>query len=491
MPMCHHSHKGIIVTKKKLESQQLTFNFNENIIIDAECDIEIDDDSQWEKILITSKDSRLLELQNHSFVDVKIRITKADGELIKETLINKASIRGYTLSFGRIGIISFYLYPKDVYVSQRISPARKKRKLTLNYYINKSPMISPYYKLTPNEKGEVKRKVGKALIFPLAKGLDLSSEVSFTYNLKGDHFESDRYQHLKLNLRKRKDNIEHIQNVVTPKVNDFLMLISLMHDSKVNYKSWRMVCDGLYTWYYKSQGISANAIDETSARELIDRIHLQDFINQCFPVYQSSNYKTAIDNSIHSLLLDKNNVIELSFLSYFQSLESMILTFKRLTNTEFNFTNSVFRKLRKLLEKAIDSEIPDNRELSRKLKNKLGELNRVSLKDSTQEFFASFKIDSDNIWPLFDDKPKNIIGLSTIRNVLIHGDLLPPQKLRSVAIASQHLRVLLIRCIFALLDWDSQKTKVHSEYLLSENYLFSPDTLAEALNDICDYFAKK
>lgn len=479
------------MTTKKLESQLLTFDFNEKTITDVECNIEIEDDAQWKKIFVTSRDYRLTEIQDQPNVDVKITHSGSDGEVVKETSINKASVRGFSIVFGRVGTISFYLYPKDVYVTQRVSPATGKTKLTLNYYINKAPIISPFYRLIPNEQGEVKREAQNPLAFPLANNLNLSSEISFTYSLKGDHFESDRYQLLRLTLRKRKDSVKYIKEVITPKVNDFLMLVSLLHDSKVNFTSWRMVCDGLYIWYYKSQGMTADAIDENSLKELIDRKYLQEFIIECFPVYQSSEYKASIDNAIYTLMLDRNNVIELSFLSYFQALESMVLTYKRLSNTEFNFANNTFRKLRALIEKTIDNEIPDDRELSRKLKNKLGELNRVSLKDATQDFYSELRVDSSNIWPLFDDKPKGIIGLTTIRNVLIHGDLLPPEKLRSVAIACQHLRVLLIRCVFALLGWDHKKTKVHSEYLMTRNYLFEPSTLTEALCDIHSYFVAK
>ncbi|MGQ3903238.1 hypothetical protein [Mixta calida] len=476
---------------KKLESQLLTFTFDGKTLVDVECNIEVNDDSQWKEILITSRDLQLVVIQDEENISVKIVHVGGKGDVVKSTEINNASVRGFSVTFGMSGGIRFYLYPRDVYIHQRVSAASGKTKTTLNYYINKSPMISPYYRLTPNEKGEVKREVSPPLSFLLDKNLKLSSEVSFTYNLKGDHFESDRYQVLKLNIRKRKDNFEYIKNTITPKVKDFLMLVSFLHDSKVNFTSWRVECDGFYTWYYKSQGVKANPIEENPAKGLINKQDLEAFINKCLPIYQASEYKRSIDNAIHTLTLDRNNIIELSFLSYFQALESIILTFRRLTNTELIFPNNVFRKLRRTIEKAIDTNTQENQEVVRKLKNKIGELNRVSLKDATDDFHANHEINLNDIWPLFDDKPNGVIGLNTIRNVLIHGDLLPSEKLRSVAIACQHLRVLLIRYVFTLLGWDCNKTKVSNEYLITRNPLFGPETLKEALFDIHSYFITK
>lgn len=269
------------------------------------------------------------------------------------------------------------------------------------------------------------------------------------------------------------------------------MLSSLLHDSRVMFTSWLIECDGMFTWYYKSQSIKPKAIDETSIKELIEAKHLEEFINNCLPKYRASEYKTSIDNSIHTLMLNGNNVIELSFLSYFQALESIILTYKRLTNSEFNLPNSEFRKLRSTIEKVVKTEIPDDIELRGKIKNKLGELNRVSLKDSANDFYLAFNISTEGIWPLFDDKQNGVTGLTTLRNVLIHGDLLPSDKLRSIAIACQHLRIFLLRFVFALLGWDYTKTKVRSDYLTSRNYLFEEGTLKEAIDDIHSYFVVK
>lgn len=491
MSKCHEPYKEKLMAIKKLESQRLSFTFDGKTIENIECNIEVNDDSQWGKIDVHSKDINLVSIQDQQSVDVRIVHTGDDEEIIKLTEINKASVRGFSIAFGSAGALKFSLYPKEVLIHQRVSPARGKRKAILKYYINKAPMISPHYRLIPNEQGVVKRSVGHSFIFNLDSEIKTSSEVCFSYSLKGDHFESDRYQLLEINFRKKKDNIEYVREYITPKINDFLMLSSLLHDNRVTFTSWRVECDGMFTWYYKSQAIKPKAIDETSIKELIESKYLEEFINSCLPRYQSSEYKTSIDNAIHTLMLNGNNIIELSFLSYFQALESMILTYKRLTHSEFNLTNIEFRKLRRSIEKVVSAEIPDNTELRSKIKNKLGELNRVSLKDSAKDFYLAFGINCENTWPLFDDKTNGITGLVTLRNVLIHGDLLPSDKLRSIYIACQHLRILLLRFLFSLLGWDITKTKVRSDYLKSRNNLFEEKTLKEAIDDIHSYFANK
>lgn len=478
------------MASKKMEFQLLTFIFDGEKIEDIECNVEIDDDSQWKKVDIYSRDLQLTKIQDQQDLDVRITLHGGDGEIINSTEINKASVRGFSMSFGHATKITFSLFPKDVYIHQRVSSPQGKRKATLRYFINKAPMISPYHRLLPNEQGEVRKKAGENLHINLNNNGVLSSEVSFYYALKGDHFESNRYQVLSTSFRKKNNNIKHIHENITPQVNDFLMLTSLLHDGRVAFSSWELQCDGLYTWYYRSQALKADNIEETAFRELIERSDTNDFINTTLPVYQQSEYKHSIDNAIYTLILNMSTVVELSYLSYFQALESMILTHKRLTGTEFNFPIADFKKIRKEIEKSIDSQI-EEKEIRKKLKDKLGELRRVSLKDAASEFLVRFNVSTENIWPLFDDKQNGITGLNTLRNVLIHGDLLPSVHFKSLAIASQHLRMLLIRCIFALLEWDVNKTKARSLNLVSTNFLFDEKNLKDAIDDIHEYFIVK
>ncbi|WP_292987925.1 hypothetical protein [Pantoea sp.] len=480
------------MAKKKLESQELTFSFGNEKLENIECSVEVDDDSNWNKINVVTKNPDIIRIQDCECVDVKISIRNITGDSSRDTEINKASVQGFGMSLGRKDpTFSFYLYPKEVYIYHRYARPTERRKVTLHYYINKAPMISPYYRLIPNELGEVKKNSNPSLEIILDNKIKIKSEVAFSYSLQGDDFESKRYQRLTTSFSRKRNVVNFIQEEISPQVDDLLMLSSLLHDGKVAYTSWKAEADGLTILYYKSSRKKADDNDSGRFKNLIEPQNVRDFLTSTLKVYKKSPYKHSIDNAIYTLMLSNSTVIELSYLAYFQAFESMVLTFKRIMGTEFIFSENDFKLMRVSIEKTISMHIPDDKQLRQKVKGKLGELRRVSLKDAANNFIEHFDIDLGSLWPLFDDKGKGIIGLTSIRNVLIHGDLLPPDALRSVAIASHHLRVLLIRCVFSLLDWEIQRTQVRSDHLISTHHLFDGEVLSDSLSDIFSFFSEK
>ncbi|STH95963.1 Uncharacterised protein [Citrobacter braakii] len=476
---------------KKLESQQLTFFYGTKTLKDIECDIVIDDENQWKKIEVLSKSTELITLQNIDVINIEIISKNFSGEIIKKIKINSATLHSFQMAIGRNTHIKFILHPKNVIITQTNSNLKSKRKVTVNYYINKSPAIAPYCRLKPSKNGSVKEEKKPPLKIKTSANLNIISDISFSYNLQGDNFESKRYQLLTVSFLKTKNVIEHINNFITPQIDNFLMLSSLLHDGRVSFNSWKADFYNTTVWFYKSQTVTADDISDDSFRELIERYDLVSFFNTALPIYESSPYKQSINNAIYALMMKKNSIVELAFLSYFQALESMILTFRRLNDTEFILSKKDFGRLRRIIEKTIKNEYPNEPELRSKIKTKLSELNRVSLKEAAEEFFAHFKIETDSIWPLFDDKTKGFTGLTSIRNILIHGDLLPASKFKSIIIALEHLRILLIRCVFSLIGWDCNNTKVSSGYLNKSHNFFSSELLNESIHDIHTHFIEK
>ncbi|MEG5911599.1 hypothetical protein UXQ05_02965 [Enterobacter bugandensis] len=474
----------------ELESQLLTFFYDDSKLADIECDLIIDDASQWKKIEIKSKDTALVDLQNISTVNIEINQKNFSGEIKKKTNINNATLLSFEVGFGNNGAVKFTIFPENVLITQSNPSVKSKRKVTVKYIINRSPAIAPYCRLIPNENGSIKERKNPPLKIKTSTGLEILSDISFSYSLKGDNFESKRYQHLSVSFIKTKNIVEHINEVITPQIVNFTMISSLIHDERVLFKSWRADFHNTTTWFYNSQSVSTEDINENSFQELIDRRNITDFFNTAMPIYESSPYKPSINNSIYALMLKKNTIVELSFLSYFQALESMILTYKRLKETEFILPIKEFNKLRRHIEKVVSDDYPESPELRSKIKSKISELNRISLREAAEDFIQNFSVKIDNLWPLFDDKKKGVVGLTSIRNILIHGDLLPSSKFTSVIIALEHLRILLIRCIFSLLHWDCDITKVSSHHLLRSHNLLSPELLKNSINDINEHFTK-
>ncbi|WP_053143695.1 hypothetical protein, partial [Erwinia billingiae] len=405
----------------KLEDQTLTFNYANACLTNVLCNIEIEDDGHWNKINVISKDESLTEIQDMLSVNVEIDFANPTSDYGKKTVIKNASVRGFSISFGSTAKFSFSLYPEEVYLHYKTPNIKHKRKVSLSYFINKSPMIAPYCRLEPSENGSVTEDKSPPLRISSTNGINLRSDISFTYALNGDHFNSERYQIITTTFSRTKNIIDYINNSISREIDDVMLLSSLLHDNRVTFLSWKAEYFGNTVFCYKSNKFKSADIADTSYRHLIDAHEIEDFYNVTTQTLKISPYKPSIKNAINSLMISSKTVVELSYLSYFQALESMILTYKRIKGTEFILETNKFKKLRQNLEKSISSEIPDCPDTRAKIKSKLAELNRISLREAGEEFFKELNINMQGLWPLFDNKHDEITGLVSLRNVLIHG----------------------------------------------------------------------
>jgi len=476
---------------KKMESKLLTFEFKNDALQDIKCNIEIEDDSHWNKILVTTLDSSIVKFQDMKEGRVTISSKNLSGDSFKKIEFLGVSIRGFEMSWGDVAIVRFTMYPKEVFVTQSFDGIKRKRIATLNYYINKTPMFSPRIICSPDEHGNVKQRKGEVLTFETANGDVIKSDTLFTYHSKNGHFESDQYQVLTTKIRKTNLIINKIICDINPHVEDIMLMMSFLQDSKVHSVNWRVQYSNKMTWHYKSNNFKAHDIDNHRYNELIDRVYIKDFMSVALKKYHTSSFRKEIKNSISSLSIRKKGYVELTFLSFFQAFESLVLSYKRSNGLEFIIDKATFESLKKSIADTIKAELPLLKVQRGKIKNKLNELNRLSLKESTEMFLTEFDVRIEDAWPLFDNKAQGVIGLSTIRNVLIHGDLLPSDQLINIAIALEHLRIILSRCIFCILGWDVSKTNISEEFLFRNHNLFDPKVRQSSIMEINDYFKTK
>jgi len=115
--------------------------------------------------------------------------------------------------------------------------------------------------------------------------------------------------------------------------------------------------------------------------------------------------------------------------------------------------------------------------------NKLGELNRISLREAFDAFCNAYAIELADLWPVFtEDKGA---GLSDIRNKLIHGDPFPHDLIAPLSIACEHMEYVLQRMIVGVLGWDVKKTKIDRTYLRAN--LFAIKELHKAKAWVSEY----
>ncbi|WP_210523420.1 HEPN domain-containing protein [Pantoea ananatis] len=475
----------------KKEFQRLNFRFDETDLNDIECSFEVDDDSHWNTIKVTTLDSRAHLLHDKRNILVSIVSGTPNSDSYKKTEIVDAWIGGFGMSMGHVTTFRFTLHPKEVITTHRFGRMKEKQSKIITHFINKTPLFSPFIVAEPDTNGNLRQKKLRVYKIKIPNGNSISSDAFFTYQSKQGHFESDLYQVLLTKTRTTKNIDKTLHDDINPQISDILLLMSFLQDEKVHSVHWSIDYGNVIKNHYKSNHLKPQDINSSNYHELIDAHYIEEFFTVALPKFHSSPYKHELKNCINSLTLRKKSVVELTFLSYFQGLESLVLAFKRINKLEKILDEDLFSDLRSALEKTIKQTLPTLKKERGRIKNKLSELNRLSLKESMELFLKENGIESDIIWPIFNIKNKNITGLSSIRNVLIHGDLTPSNQLINIAVAMEHLRVLLVRCVFCLLGWDITQTKVSNSHLLKNHNLFKEDVFKKHTSEIDAYFKSK
>ncbi len=137
--------------------------------------------------------------------------------------------------------------------------------------------------------------------------------------------------------------------------------------------------------------------------------------------------------------------------------------------------------LKKCIKKSTNPSIESKNRAS--IYSKLGELNRISLREAYDLFCKEYDIELNDLWPLFSQD--DIVGLVDVRNRIIHGDPFPREVFGSLIIANEHLKYILERVILRVLNWDVKDSKVHINFLIS-----NIDDLKKSQLKLTDYLRR-
>ena len=154
----------------------------------------------------------------------------------------------------------------------------------------------------------------------------------------------------------------------------------------------------------------------------------------------------------------------------FAGLESLILGFRRKENLELVIDdekdwNSIKKKIKKNIFKTIKQVL--TKDQRGYIYRKLEDLNRIPLQIAFENFCNAYDIDLSDLWPLFNKN--NTIGLSDIRNKLIHGDEFHVKYHDALWVAEENLRFILERSLTKILGWPVEKTEVSKDILLKNS----------------------
>lgn len=336
------------------------------------------------------------------------------------------------------------------------------------FWISPNMFLMPFISFsTPSYTGEIKREGLRNLEFTIKDGIKIVFDMHFGYRTEKNH-DLVRWSFLVAcaGLNIPADDVETLKNNTLHDIDDFLLIASFTSRKRTACLGWTATDKNSHTTFYRGNYTFPQDADNSDVDDGI--IGIQDFekfIETCYSKFLQHANKLALRNALYAVLPPEPRTIETSFLHLFAGLETLILDFRRREDLELVLPRPLWASLKKYLKKCINESITPNLEQKqiRSIYRKLDELNRVSLREAFDTFCEKYAIDVADLWPVFEKK--GVVGLSDIRNRLIHGDPFPHDLFKALTVAKEHLTYILERVILKVLGWDIGKTKINPHYL--------------------------
>jgi hypothetical protein len=164
-------------------------------------------------------------------------------------------------------------------------------------------------------------------------------------------------------------------------------------------------------------------------------------------------------NAISKIFPKTNSTIESEYLRYYSALENLINAHRKLVGISLILDEQSWIKFEKHLKASIKgydvlSNCPEKRNF---IYQKLKELNRISFNTAFDSFLEEYNVEIGDLCPLKK--------LSSIRNRIVHGEVLDSEKLDLIVFALYHLQWTVERCLLRFLDWEIERSHVSSSHL--------------------------
>lgn len=330
----------------------------------------------------------------------------------------------------------------------------------LNLWISPNPLVTPSMIFETSFDGNVNCEVVKENKF-LIGGRSYVFKKHFR-NLTDDNGEFRQWSFLvaEVFVEQEVARTDLIVDHILGDMDDFLLLASFASETKT-------VCLGWESWggNFRARFFRGNISFPLGDKErknkfetLVDISNFDAFIvsaQESFSMYEN---KLSLRSALYSSLACKNKTIEGNILTAFSGLETLLTEFRIKQDLIYIMDPEKFSRLKKSLKRHIkaEREYGLDSEARSRIYSKMDELNRVSLAEVYSKFLDYYKVEAGDLWPLFGGA--GFIGLSDIRNRIIHGDPFPVNIMRSLITAQIHLSALLDRSLLAVLGWSASKS---------------------------------
>ncbi|MBW2662413.1 MAG: hypothetical protein JRD93_10590 [Deltaproteobacteria bacterium] len=357
--------------------------------------------------------------------------------------------------------------PQDLHVIHHLKNHECQGRTHIVFWISPNKFLTPSMICSNSYTGEIKYERVRNLEFGIKDGIQIVFEKHFS-SKTGQNGDLIQWSFLVAcaDLKVSADDVETLKTNMLPDIDDFLLIASFAARERTGCLGWTATDKNSDSTFYRGKYTFPKGNDDSSMDYgVIDIQHFERFMQTCYSAFLRFENSLAIRNALYSSVPSTPQTLETSFLRTFSGLETLVLDFRRRENLEFTLPEDEWPALRKYLQKCIKESTKPK--LERKQRTsiycKLGELNRVSLGEAFDVFCQKYAIDLKDLWPVFGNK--EIVGLSDIRNRLIHGDPFPDDLFGTLVVAKEHLKYTLERVIARVLGWDIGKTKVSPAYL--------------------------
>jgi hypothetical protein len=195
---------------------------------------------------------------------------------------------------------------------------------------------------------------------------------------------------------------------------------------------------------------------------LIDRAEFEKYFRIAAEKFcaMADRDKARIREAIYPLVpMFSLGSVETEFLALFSALEALIRigqieTAGGPTIVDADRWRIVKGEVRKAIN-ALGAEFShDERDA---IRQKIGELNRPSVKAAMNRFLHALAVPTDDLWPIFGSH--ELPGLSEIRNRLAHGDAPADEATGALGMAKDHLALLLERSLLLALGYSIEHSR--------------------------------
>lgn len=357
--------------------------------------------------------------------------------------------------------------PQDLHVIHHFRNPEGQDKTRIVFWISPNEFLTPSLICTTSYTGETKYERIRNVEFTIKGDVKLVFDKHFkSQTAENGDFVQWPYLVAYADLGVPAIDVETLKNNILQDIDDFLLVASVALGKRTACLGWTATDKHSHSTYYRGNyTFPDNNTKSNSRDEVIDIQDFESFMETCYPEFLLYQNKLALRNALYSAVPSRPYTIETSFLHIFAGLETLVLDFRRREELEFILPKNKWALLEKYLQQCIKESIEPKLDPEQRasIYNKLGELNRVSLREAFEMFCQKYALDLKDLWPVFGEK--GLVGLAEIRNKLIHGDPFPNELYGALVVAKEHLKYTLERVLVRVLGWDIEKTNVNPTYL--------------------------